>query len=98
MSVICEGLLFLIMGVMVWQVQWDKDTPTHHMTHSYIFCLVVIGILMIGRTVNIYLMWLLSRFVSPSFKMKKQELKIIFISGLVRGATPFALFTSVEFK
>ena len=65
------------------------------MTHSYTFCMVVMGVLVIGRIVNIYLMWLLVRWVSPSFKMKKQELRVIFISGLVRGATPFALFTSV---
>ena len=94
-SVICEGLLYLIMGLMVWEVDWDKDTPSQHMTHSYVFCMVVICILVIGRLVNVYLMWLMARFISPTFKMKKQELKILFVSGIVRGATPFALFTSV---
>ena len=94
-SIICEGLLYLIMGVMVWEVKWDEKSPTHQMTHSYIFCLVVMVILVFGRAINIYLVWLVSRFISPSFKMSKQELKVLFLSGLVRGATPFALFTSV---
>lgn len=97
-SIICEGLLYLIMGVMVWEVKWDEKSPTHQMTHSYIFCLVVMVILVFGRAINIYLVWLVSRFISPAFKMSKQELKVLFLSGLVRGATPFALFTSVEFK
>lgn len=72
MSVISEGLLYLIMGVMVWEVNWDDKSPEHkHITHSYIFCMVVMLILLVGRTVNIYMVWLLSRWVSPSFKLKK---------------------------
>lgn len=57
----------------------------------------MILILIVGRVVNILLLWFAAKSISPSFKLNKNELFIIFVSGLARGATPFALFTSVEF-
>lgn len=66
------------------------------MTHSYLFCFVVMMILIVGRAVNIYLLWFIASRVNPAFKLNKQELFIIFLGGIARGATPFAMFASVE--
>ena len=95
-SIICEGLLFLIMGIMVWEVKWDKVSAQEEMSHSWTFILIVIVILIFSRFVNIYVLGFLFNKFNKKFKMNRNELKILFVSGLVKGATPFALFTSIE--
>lgn len=59
------------------------------------FSLIVILILIVGRLVNVYLLWFVTKIIQPKLKLNWNELFIIFVSGLARGATPFALFTSV---
>ena len=96
-SIICEGFLFLIMGIVVWQGQWAKRDGTEgNITHSYIFVLCVMVILVIGRTVNVLLVVGLGKLFSKKFNINKDEIFILIISGLVKGATPFALFSSVS--
>jgi len=66
------------------------------MTHSYIFTLCVILILIIGRAINVLLIAGLGKLFSKKFNIKKEEIFILIISGLAKGATPFALFSSVS--
>jgi NhaP-type Na+/H+ or K+/H+ antiporter len=68
------------------------------MTHSYIFFIVVMVILCLVRAVNVYVLgWLARKFSKDKFKMENEEFHILFLSGLVRGAVPFVLFSSVSF-
>jgi len=87
------------MGIMVWQGQWESpSSDDDKMTHSYIFFITVMGILLVARFVNVYVLGLLSRWFSKGkFHVCNQELHILFLSGLVRGAVPFVLFSSVNF-
>jgi NhaP-type Na+/H+ or K+/H+ antiporter len=85
------------MGIVVWEAQWaKKDDSQINMTHSYIFTLCAILILIIGRTVNVLFIILLGKLFSKKFKINKSEAVILIVSGLVKGATPFALFASVK--
>ena len=86
------------MGMMVWQVSWSKfnEGDDVRMTHSWIFVFVVIIILIFGRFLNVYVMEFLFSKINNKFSISFQEKFILFVSGLVRGATPFALFTSVS--
>jgi hypothetical protein len=55
-------------------------------------------ILLFARFVNIYVIGYIGRIISPKkFKMHNQEMHILFLGGLVRGAVPFVLFSSVSF-
>ena len=38
----------------------------------------------------------LGKLALKKFNIKKEEIFILIVSGLVKGATPFALFTSVK--
>lgn len=68
------------------------------MTHSYIFFLIVMVILILARVVNVYVLGQLGKLVSRGkFTVCPQEMHVIFLSGMVRGAVPFVLFTSVSF-
>lgn len=99
LSNISEGILFLIMGIMVCQGQWQSpDSSDETMTHSYIFFIIVMIVLLFARFVNIYVIGFIGRLISPKkFKMHNQEMHILFLGGLVRGAVPFVLFSSVTF-
>ncbi len=71
-SIICEGLLFLIMGIVVWQGQWAKrDDTTINITHSYVFALCVALILLLGRTINVLLVVGLGRLFSKKFTINR---------------------------
>ncbi len=55
-------------------------------------------VLLFARFVNIYVIGFIGRLISPKkFKMHNQEMHILFLGGLVRGAVPFVLFSSVTF-
>jgi hypothetical protein len=85
------------MGIVVWQGEWtNKDDTNPNITHSYIFALCVVFILIIGRIVNVILVIGLGKIFSKKFQINKEEVFILIISGLVKGATPFALFSSVS--
>lgn len=69
------------------------------MTHSYIFFFVVMLILCIGRFANVYIMGWLSRLFSKKDRaICNEEMHVLFFGGLVRGAVPFVLFSSVSFS
>lgn len=68
------------------------------MTHSYIFFLVILVILLIVRVFNIYGLGYIARFVSKKFTFTFEEMNILFMGGIVRGAVPFVLFSSVSFN
>lgn len=53
-------------------------------------------ILIIGRTINVLLVVGIGKLASKKFNINKYEVFILIISGLVKGATPFALFSSVS--
>lgn len=74
LSNISEGLLFLIMGIMVWQGQWESPSSSDDkMTHSYIFFIAVMGILLVARAVNVYVIGYLGRLFSKGrFKVCNQ--------------------------
>jgi NhaP-type Na+/H+ or K+/H+ antiporter len=61
-----------------------------------VFALCVAVILLIGRTINILLVVGLVKLCSKKFQINRYEVFILIISGLVKGATPFALFSSVK--
>jgi NhaP-type Na+/H+ or K+/H+ antiporter len=99
LSNMSEGMLFLIMGIMVFQGQWESpDSDDDKMTHSYIFFIIVMAILCLARAVNVYVLgWLGRLLLKKTFAMRNEEFHILFLSGLVRGAVPFVLFSSVSF-
>ena len=74
LSNISEGVLFLIMGIMVCQGQWESpDTSDDKMTHSYIFFAIVMSILCFARFFNVYVLGYLGRLVfKKKFKMHNQ--------------------------
>ncbi len=92
------------MGIVVWQAQWAKkkdddyfsDDDQPNITHSYIFTLCVFVILIIGRTVNVLIVVGLGKLFTKKFDINKEEIFILIISGLVKGAAPFALFSSAK--
>ncbi len=59
------------MGIVVWQGKWFSKDKTTQITHSYIFTLCVIIILIIGRTINVLLIVGLGKLFSKKFKIKK---------------------------
>lgn len=65
------------------------------MSHSWTFILIVILIIFLVRAINIFVLYFVFSKIGKKFKMNKNELIILFVGGLVKGATPFALFTSV---
>ena len=71
LSNICEGALFLLMGILVWQGQWQSPTSDDEkMTHSYIFFFVVMLIICIARFFNIYVLgWLARKMTRGSFSI-----------------------------
>jgi hypothetical protein len=58
------------MGVVVWQARWVDKSDDSHMTHSYIFSLCVIVILILGRAINILLVIGLGKMFSKKFDIK----------------------------
>ena len=56
----------------------------------------MLGILFVGRAVNVLVIVGLGKLAFKKFYIKKEEVFILIVSGLVKGATPFALFTSVK--
>ena len=90
------------MGIMVCQGDWlSPKASSQNITYSYVFCLSVMVVLIIARFINVYVLGWLGRVISKRFKQRfnisNEELLFVFLSGMVRGATPFALFTSVSF-
>ena len=99
---IMEGLLFLIMGILVCQGEWANPKDAQQtITHSYTFCVSVLVVLLVARFINVYVLGWLGRTISgrlgKGFNISNEELLFLFLSGMVRGATPFVLFTSVQF-
>ena len=85
------------MGIMVWQGHWSSPTgDDDNMTHSWIFFFVVFLIVVIARIVNIYVLGAIAKLIGRKrFSFSFEEMHILFVGGLVRGAVPFVLFTSV---
>lgn len=68
------------------------------MTHSYIFFFIVLMILCVARFVNVYVLgWLGRKVGKKRFSFGNEEMHILFLGGIVRGAIPFVLFSSVSF-
>jgi len=88
------------MGLLVWQGEWDSPKADNQkMTHSYIFFFIVLIILVVARFVNIYVLgWLGRKIGKNKFTFGKEEMHILFLGGIVRGAIPFVLFSSVSFS
>ena len=60
-----EGMLFLIMGIMFFQGDWESpESDDEKMTHSYIFFVVVMVILCFARAVNVYVLGWLGRIIT----------------------------------
>ena len=59
------------MGMMVWQVKWDKQSTEEEMSHSWTFVLIVIAILLLSRAINIYLLSFIFQKCNKKFKMNK---------------------------
>ena len=84
------------MGVVVWQARWVDNSADAKITHSYIFSVCVIVILIFGRAINVMLVIGLGKMFSKKFDIKMEEIFILIVSGLAKGATPFALFTNAK--
>lgn len=55
-------------------------------------------ILCFARFFNTYVLgWLSRKIFNKRMNIHNEELHIVFVSGLVRGAVPFVLFSSVTF-
>lgn len=55
-------------------------------------------ILCFARFFNTYVLgWLSRKLFKKKMSIHNEELHIVFFSGLVRGAVPFVLFSSVTF-
>lgn len=68
------------------------------MTHSYIFFIVAMVIVCIARFVNVYVLgWIARKTTKGKFSICNEEMHVLFMGGLVRGAVPFVLFSSVSF-
>ena len=92
-SIIAEGLLFLLLGLASWQFQSDE----HNSTVSWTFIAFGFISVFLGRFVNIAVTTLLFYFCvgKKKWRLNIYELQIITFSGIVRGAVPFALISTV---
>ena len=55
-------------------------------------------ILVIARFVNVYVLGFICRLVTKKrFSFSLEEMNILFLGGMVRGAIPFILFSSISF-
>ena len=94
-SIIAEGLLFLLLGLASWQFQNDEIEATV----SWTFILFGFVALFLGRTVNIVVTTLLFYFCvgKDKWRLNVYEMEIISIAGLVKGAVPFALISTISY-
>ena len=94
-SIIAEGLLFLVLGLS----SWEFANSRIEQTTSWSFILFAFLALIVGRFVNIGITTLMFYFCvgKKNWRLNIYELQIIFVCGIVKGAVPFALVSSLEF-
>jgi NhaP-type Na+/H+ or K+/H+ antiporter len=95
-SLIAEGFLFLTLGVASWQIKSTSEEGDTVIASSAAFIALSVVILFIARFVNVFIVtWMFRPCKSKDkWRVNAYELQIIYASGLVKGAVPFALITS----
>ena len=92
LALLAEGIMFFTIGAFVFNIEQTDDGYYF----SWILLLIVIGTILIGRFVNIYLTSLFGYLImgKDKWKINYYEYQIIYFAGLVKGAVPFALILS----
>jgi len=77
-----------LLGAFIFNIQ-----KSNQYYFSWIFILIIIGIIFIARLINVYLLSLIGYCIvgKDKWRLNHYEYQIIFVSGLVKGAVPFAL-------
>lgn len=95
-------MLFLILGGVIIGLQiqqQDTDNPDDppKVWFSWNLLLATILSVLVGRFANIFLVTLASYFVvgKKNWRLNFYEYQILFFSGLVKGAVPFAIITTM---
>jgi NhaP-type Na+/H+ or K+/H+ antiporter len=95
LKTIAEGLLFFLLGVFIFNIQSYSLNEGEAAVSSFSLVLLGVGFLalFIGRFLNIYLMSLIGYLIigKKKWRLNIYEYFILYVSGLVKGAVPFAL-------
>lgn len=97
-SLISEGLLFFLLGAFIYSIQFGSfEDDTNDFTFSWSMLLITLLALVVSRVVSIYLMSLIGYLIvgGKKWRLNSYEYQILTISGMVKGAVPFALILSM---
>lgn len=85
-----------MLGIVSWQVEGAAEQGSTIIGSSACFIGLSLLVLLIARVVNIFVVTWMFRPCKGSnkWRVNTYELQILFASGLVKGAVPFALITS----
>jgi NhaP-type Na+/H+ or K+/H+ antiporter len=88
-------MLFLLLGIASWQVEGDSEEG-FVVGVSLTFVVLALIIVALARFVNVVLTSILFRAIKgkSKWRLNRYEIEILFASGLVKGAVPFALTAS----
>jgi NhaP-type Na+/H+ or K+/H+ antiporter len=91
---VAEALLFFLLGAFIFGIQINQESDKSvDYTFSWSLLLITIFSLLVARFINVYLMSLIGYLVvgADKWRLNAYEYNILFVSGLVKGAIPFAL-------
>lgn len=94
LALVAESLLFFLLGIMMFDVQFNQDeSESIFFSFSWNFLLVGLAAILVARFLNIYLVSLVGWLVvgRKKWRLNRYEYQIMYVSGLVKGAIPFAL-------
>lgn len=98
MAIVAQGLLFFLLGAFIFIIQVSQDSDKN-IQHTFSWSLLLIGFLalLVARFINIYLLTLIGYLIigSKKWKLNVYEYQIMTVSGLVKGAVPFALILTL---
>ena len=83
-----------MLGAFIFDFQSLGDqSQTQESSFSWVLILIVIGSLLIGRIFNIYLLSGIGYLImgKSKWRLNYYEYQILYASGIVKGAVPFAL-------
>jgi len=85
-----------VLGIVSWQVQAAAQEGSTIIASSAIFICLSFVIMLVARVVNVFVVTWMFRPCKgkDKWRVNTYELQILYASGLVKGAVPFALITS----